>query len=106
MGHVWLIRLLYCHFDPRVPDDRPSITPRRRGSFFPQSDAGMFVLARFLHVDDAVGLLAERGLREGFMLAPGNVFRPHLEASPWMRFNVAVCADVRVLRWLEGMATK
>jgi hypothetical protein len=24
MGHVWLIRLLYRHFDPRVPDDRPS----------------------------------------------------------------------------------
>jgi hypothetical protein len=34
------------------------------------------------------------------------VFRPHLEPTPWMRFNVAVCEEPRVLRWLERIATK
>jgi len=24
------------------------------------------------------------------------VFRPHLERSPWMRFNVSACEDKRV----------
>jgi len=67
--------------------------------------AGMFVWARFPEIDDTMAL-AERALREGFMLAPGNVFRPHLEPTPWMRFNVAVCEEPRVLRWLERIATK
>src|SRR3974390_596051 len=39
------------------------------------------------------------------MLAPGVVFRPHLERSPWMRFNVSVCEDTRVQRWLARQAT-
>jgi hypothetical protein len=38
------------------------------------------------------------------MLAPGAVFRPHLERSPWMRFNVAVCEEPRVQRWLRQAA--
>jgi DNA-binding transcriptional MocR family regulator len=50
--------------------------------------------------------LAERALREGFMLAPGNVFRPHLEPTPYLRFNVAICEELRVLCWLERVATK
>jgi hypothetical protein len=35
------------------------------------------------------------------MLAPGAIFRPHLERSPWMRFNVTICEDTRVQRWLQ-----
>jgi DNA-binding transcriptional MocR family regulator len=61
---------------------------------------GMFVWARFPHVEDSV-MLAENSRREGIMLAPGAVFRPHLERSPWMRFNVSVCEDMRVQRWLQ-----
>jgi hypothetical protein len=38
------------------------------------------------------------------MLAPGTVFRPHLERSPWMRFNVTICEDTRVHRWLQRQA--
>jgi len=38
------------------------------------------------------------------MLAPGVVFRPHLQPSPWMRFNVTTCDNPRVLRWLEQVA--
>jgi hypothetical protein len=39
------------------------------------------------------------------MLAPGTVFRPNLERSPWMRFNVAVCEDTRVLDGLRQLAS-
>jgi DNA-binding transcriptional MocR family regulator len=61
---------------------------------------GMFVWARFPHVEDSLAL-AEASQRDGIMLAPGAVFRPHLERSPWMRFNVTVCEDPRVQRWLQ-----
>jgi DNA-binding transcriptional MocR family regulator len=61
---------------------------------------GMFVWARFPNVDDSLAL-AEASQRDGIMLAPGAVFRPHLERSPWMRFNVAVCEDTRVQHWLQ-----
>jgi DNA-binding transcriptional MocR family regulator len=61
---------------------------------------GMFVWARFPHIEDSL-TLAEASQRDGIMLAPGAVFRPHLERSPWMRFNVTVCEDPRVQRWLQ-----
>ena len=64
---------------------------------------GMFVWARFPHVEDSL-TLAEGSQREGIMLAPGAVFRPHLGRSPWMRFNVTVCEDTRVQRWLQRQA--
>jgi DNA-binding transcriptional MocR family regulator len=64
---------------------------------------GMFVWARFPHVEDSLRL-AEASQRDGIILAPGAVFRPHLERSPWMRFNVSVCEDTRVQRWLERQA--
>ncbi len=62
---------------------------------FCASDAGMFLWARFPSVADALPL-AERASREGILLAPGTVFRPSLQPSPWMRFNVAVCRDAEV----------
>ena len=58
---------------------------------------------RFPHIDDSLAL-AEASQRDGIMLAPGTVFRPHLERSPWLRFNVAVCEDTRVQRWLQRQA--
>jgi DNA-binding transcriptional MocR family regulator len=64
---------------------------------------GMFVWARFPHIDDSLAL-AEASRGDGIMLAPGAVFRPHLERSPWMRFNVATCQDTRVQRWLQRLA--
>lgn len=71
---------------------------------FAEPANGMFVWARFPHIDDSLAL-AEASLRDGIMLAPGTVFRPHLERSPWMRFNVTVCEDRRVQRWLERLAS-
>jgi len=63
---------------------------------------GMFVWARFPHIEDSLAL-AEASQRHGIMLAPGAVFRPHLERSAWMRFNVAVCEDKRVQDWLQRL---
>jgi DNA-binding transcriptional MocR family regulator len=70
---------------------------------FVQPKGGMFVWARFPHIDDSL-TLAEDSQRDGIMLAPGAIFRPHLERSPWMRFNVSVCEDIRVQRWLQRQA--
>jgi DNA-binding transcriptional MocR family regulator len=64
---------------------------------------GMFAWARFPHIEDSLAL-AEAAQRDGIMLAPGAVFRPHLERSPWMRFNVTVCEETRFRRWLERQA--
>src|SRR6202034_4805881 len=66
---------------------------------------GMFVWARFPHIDDSMAL-AEAAQDDGIMLAPGAVFRPHLECSPWMRFNVAVCEDTRLQSWLRRIASQ
>src|SRR5580700_10540538 len=70
---------------------------------FAEPADGMFVWARFPHIDDSLAL-AEASQRDGVMLAPGSVFRPHLERSSWMRFNVTACEDTRVQRWLQRQA--
>ncbi len=70
---------------------------------FVEPTDGMFLWGRFPHVDDSLAL-AEASQRDGIMLAPGVVFRPHLERSPWMRFNVTACEDTRVQRWLQRQA--
>jgi DNA-binding transcriptional MocR family regulator len=64
---------------------------------------GMFIWARFPQIEDSL-TLAEASQRDGIMLAPGAIFRPHLECSPWLRFNVAVCEETRVQRWLQRQA--
>jgi DNA-binding transcriptional MocR family regulator len=71
---------------------------------FVEPGDGMFVWARFPHIEDSL-VLAEAAQQRGLMLAPGTVFRPHLERSPWMRFNVAVCEEPRVQALLGQLAT-
>lgn len=66
---------------------------------------GMFLWARFPSIDDSLAL-AEEAQRNGIMLAPGAVFRPHLERSPWLRFNVIVCEDPRLQEWLQRQADR
>lgn len=53
---------------------------------------GMFIWARR---DDLANTaeVASRAAAKGIMFAPGNMFRPHQEPSPWFRFNVAHCDD-------------
>lgn len=69
---------------------------------FSTAEAGMFVWSRFGHVEDSLPL-AENALQQDLLLAPGTVFRPNLQPSPWMRFNVAVCNDPAVQRRLKDL---
>lgn len=79
---------------------------QRKGlQLFVEPEAGMFLWARFPQVDDALAL-TESASSHGIMLAPGVVFRPHLQRSPWMRFNVTTCDDPRMHRWLEHVADR
>jgi len=57
---------------------------------FVEPSDGMFLWARSPQIEDSLALV-EAAQQEGLMLAPGSVFRPHLERSPWLRFNVSVC---------------
>jgi DNA-binding transcriptional MocR family regulator len=68
-----------------------------------EPDSGLFLWARFPSINDSMAL-ADRASRDGILLAPGRIFRPHLDPSPWMRMNIAVCDDQRVLLWLERAA--
>jgi DNA-binding transcriptional MocR family regulator len=70
---------------------------------FVEPAGGMFVWARFPHIDDSL-TLAEAARKDGLMIAPGAVFRPHLERSSWMRFGVAVCAEKRAQDLLGRLA--
>ncbi|HET8995284.1 MAG TPA: PLP-dependent aminotransferase family protein [Acetobacteraceae bacterium] len=69
---------------------------------FMEPSEGMFLWARSPRVPDSL-CLAEKAAADGFVLAPGTVFRPLLEESPWMRFNVAVCDAPNVQRRLETL---
>ena len=70
---------------------------------FVEPSDGMFVWARLPYIEDSVALAkaSERRL----VLAPGVLFRPHLDPSPWMRFNVVVCDDKRVQGLLEQVVS-
>lgn len=72
---------------------------------FCHGESGMFVWGRFAGVEDSLPL-AEAALKSGVLLAPGTVFRPNLQPSPWMRFNVPVCDEPSALRHLEALRRK
>jgi DNA-binding transcriptional MocR family regulator len=65
-----------------------------------EPEGGMFVWAKRGEQDSAQ--LASLAAQQGIMLAPGNIFRPHQEASPWLRFNVAHCTDEAVFQFLAA----
>ncbi|MDM8348927.1 PLP-dependent aminotransferase family protein [Pseudomonas sp. sp1636] len=44
--------------------------------------------------------LTRAGLKQNILLSPGCIFRPGLEATPWLRFNVAFGEDPSVWRFL------
>lgn len=67
--------------------------------------SGMFLWARFDDVEDSLAL-AEEAMKRNLLLAPGTVFRPQLQPSPWMRFNIAVCDDPDVVRGLASVRSQ
>lgn len=66
---------------------------------FAEPEGGMFVW-----IDMGAGVnpveIAAVAAREGLMLAPGNLFRPHQEPSRWMRFNASSSNDPAVSAFL------
>lgn len=60
--------------------------------------AGMFVWA---DTGYDTNLLAEKGMAQGYLLAPGSLFSPNQLPSTRTRINVATMADAGVLRFLE-----
>jgi DNA-binding transcriptional MocR family regulator len=66
---------------------------------YAEPTGGMFAWARMPGLADAARL-ASRAAAAGIVLAPGNVFRPQMQPSPWLRFNVAFAADRRLERFL------
>ncbi len=62
-------------------------------------DAGLFLWTRHPDVVDSLAT-AEGARREGVRLAPGASFRPHLEPSPWVRFNASCTIDPAAFRIL------
>ena len=57
-----------------------------------EPEGGMFIWAKRDDTTNAAEI-ASSAAKLGIMLAPGNIFRPHQEPSPWIRFNVAHCND-------------
>ncbi len=69
---------------------------------YAEPEGGLFIWATRADIDDAA-VLADSAARAGILLAPGNVFRPQTQASPWLRFNVTFANDSRLERFLaEG----
>ena len=66
---------------------------------------GLFVWARAPGMQDAARL-ASQAAEEGIMLAPGHIFRPQTEPSPWLRFNVAYTQDPRLETFLKKSLDK
>lgn len=69
-----------------------------------EAEDGLFIWARRDGTENATPLAAEAA-SQGIMLAPGALFRPQQEASPWLRFNAAGCAHPAIFRFLEAAAS-
>jgi len=74
-------------------------------TLYTEPAGGMFVWAR-RHDDANVVEMASVAASKGIMLAPGNLFRPHHEPSPWVRFNVASCDDPTMIEFLRAWPPK
>jgi DNA-binding transcriptional MocR family regulator len=68
---------------------------------FCEPEAGMFLWARHADMPDAAET-ANKAAEHDILLGPGHLFSAALEPTPWMRFNVAFCADERVFAFLES----
>ena len=66
---------------------------------------GMFVWAEAPGFIDSARL-ASQAAQSGIMLAPGNIFRPQAQPSPWLRFNVTYALDPKLERFLGETLAK
>ena len=70
---------------------------------FAEASAGMFLWARFPQFDDAAEL-SKQAYDKGVVLAPGAVFRPNMDRSPWMRFNITMFDNPELKDFLRSVA--
>jgi DNA-binding transcriptional MocR family regulator len=70
-----------------------------------EPEGGMFIWAK---MDDECNSaeVANLAAKKEIMLAPGHMFRPHQEPSPWFRFNVAHCNDESTFKFLADYSAK
>jgi len=64
---------------------------------------GMFVSAGWLDADRNGRAIAERALRAGILLAPGEFFSLHPPDQAWFRFNVAYAYEPALLDFLRSI---
>jgi DNA-binding transcriptional MocR family regulator len=64
-----------------------------------EPEGGMFIWAK-PKVEVNAAETAIEAAKMGIMLAPGNMFNPQQESSPWLRFNVAHCGDEATFDYL------
>lgn len=69
---------------------------------FLRPTGGPFLWARFERDDIDMRALAQRAIAEGFLMAPGDLFRTDLRPTPWLRFNVGYADDPRLYRYLAA----
>lgn len=68
---------------------------------FSEPKAGIFLWARHPDMPNAAEL-AYKAAEQDILLGPGHLFSPDLQASAWIRFNVAFCEDPAVFAFLQG----
>ncbi|MES2354270.1 MAG: PLP-dependent aminotransferase family protein [Pseudomonadota bacterium] len=72
-------------------------------TIFHRPTGGLFVWAGF--GDDVEGEeVAKRAAKESVVLAPGHLFRPHQDPTPWLRFNVAYADNTQLYHFLQSIA--
>ena len=67
---------------------------------FSEPKAGIFLWARHPAIPNAAEL-AYKAAEQDILLGPGHLFSPELQASPWLRFNVAFSDDPAIMTFLE-----
>jgi fatty-acyl-CoA synthase len=91
--------------------DRVAILSRNSHAFaamrFALSRIGAVLVPIMLNAEEIAFIPRSSGatvLAMGADLAETGRNRAHLERSPWMRFDVTICEDPRVQRWLQRRA--
>ena len=69
-----------------------------------EPEGGMFI---WVKLNDSIDItqLAAQAAAAGLMLAPGNVFSPNQEPSPWLRFNVSHCENTAIFTTLSQLVS-
>ena len=65
-----------------------------------EAQGGMFLWAKPNSETNSAEIAIEAA-KTGIMLAPGNMFSPLQEPTPWMRFNVAHCSNQAIFDFLS-----